>query len=398
MAGTNGFTLADLSLLTSEMPDQMSFFQLIRLIEAVSGERLGTATAPADEPIRLKAAVNNRYPGSDFSLVKEGMPPIARLNHFGLTGPSGTLPPLFREAAIEAQKSGNTLYTEFLNLFNHRFASFHYRAWAKPQRLVEAETVARKERRTDKALAAVAGLGDVLDGHAPPNLAGAFQRRSSAAGLKRLISARLGVPAEVDEFVGTWVRVDPSDQTRLGGSYCRLGEDAVLGTQSWSVGRTVRVRVGPIKPDLFRALVDGSPEVRRTQDEVTLALGLGLDCQTQVSIERKSAPKIKLGETRNGSRLGLGSWLFGGDPDALLADTVLKAETPRGMAQDRVPAQSSVMSEAAPEQEPDITEEVSPPPAAEPATPPEPLEEGNAVEADITATEADAPDDDDLWG
>ncbi|MEM9284896.1 MAG: type VI secretion system baseplate subunit TssG [Pseudomonadota bacterium] len=321
MASENGITDLDLTSLSREEIANLSFFQLIRQVEAATGEKLGGRASPLEEPLRLGAAPASRFPSADLASIEAAEPIRVTTNVIGLTGPSGVLPLHYTEQTIAARRGGEELFGRFLDLFNHRFASFFYRAWAKYRMLVSHER-ARGEEPILSSLALGSGLGQ----EAPHRqLAGAFQRRPSAAGVAKLVEATLGVKAGVSEFQGTWIKIAPQDRTALGEGFAALGSDAVLGSRTWDISRTFAIKVGPVEREAFVGLVSGEGRVASMRDAIKLGVGLTLDCVVDVSLRREEAPKIRLGDITNGARLGLGTWLLGGDPEDVLTDARLSA-------------------------------------------------------------------------
>ena len=104
-----------------------------------------------------------------------------------------------------------------------------------------------------------------------------------------------------------------------------MGGDAVLGSRTWDISRTFAIKVGPVDKETFTGLVSGTEQVAAMRDAIKLAVGLTVDCVVDVSLHRGQAPKIKLGDESQGARLGLGTWLLGGEPEDLLSDTRLSA-------------------------------------------------------------------------
>ncbi|MEO1043602.1 MAG: type VI secretion system baseplate subunit TssG [Pseudomonadota bacterium] len=321
MASENGIKEPDLTTLSQDEVANLSFFQLIRRVEMSTGQRLGGRAMPSMEPMQLAAAPASRFASSEIADIEQAEPVRVTTNVIGLTGPSGVLPLHYTEQTISSRRSGEELFGRFLDLFNHRFASFFYRAWAKYRFLVS-----RERTRGEEPILASLGLGSGLGENAPHRaLSGAFQRRPSAAGVARVVEATLGAKAEVAEFQGTWISIAPQDRTALGENYAALGGDAVLGERSWDVSRTFAIKVGPVDTEGFIDLVSGQGQIASMRNAIKLGVGLTVDCVVDISLKRSEAPKIRLGDTKNGARLGLGTWLVGGHPDELLQDTRLSA-------------------------------------------------------------------------
>ncbi len=61
----------------------------------------------------------------------KGGPPRLAVTLFGLTGPSGVLPSHLTAEVNRAARQKRPALKAFLDLFQHRLASFFYRAWAE---------------------------------------------------------------------------------------------------------------------------------------------------------------------------------------------------------------------------------------------------------------------------
>src|SRR5208337_3784838 len=65
----------------------------------------------------------------------------------------------------------------------------------------------------------------------------------SASRLAGAICGIFNVQAEVEEFVGTRLEIEPAEWTHLGRRYNVLGEDALLGRTVFSVQDKIRIRI-----------------------------------------------------------------------------------------------------------------------------------------------------------
>ena len=126
--------LATLALL-QQRPYAFDFFEALRRIECAwpALPRLGTATRPADEPVRL-----GHKPSLDFapsmlaSVTAIDNDRLKILGYFlGLYGPNGPLPLHLTEYVHDRMtNSRDDTLASFADIFHHRMLALFYRAWA----------------------------------------------------------------------------------------------------------------------------------------------------------------------------------------------------------------------------------------------------------------------------
>ena len=120
----------------------------------------------------------------------------------------------------------------------------------------------RRGRHDPRGAAVLARVDDLAIIH----FAGLFAHHPrSAEGLQALASDYLRSPAEVRQFHGQWLRLEPANQTRLGGASGgqRLGVSTVVGERVWDVQSKVRLRLGPLAYHEFQELLPDRAPVPR---------------------------------------------------------------------------------------------------------------------------------------
>ena len=175
------------------------------------------------------------------------------------------LPYPYTEYVLSQKRDGNPAPADFLDLFNHRAFSLFYRACKKYRPLLEvkadgdaslasllfplmgrrvesqAERQGEETGSTDQVLLAYAGL---------------FVRpQRPAVMLEGLLREASGWPVRVEPFAGRWLASAPADRSRLGGrgDAHALGGGLMLGRRSWDEQGMIRLRVGPLSLEEFRA-------------------------------------------------------------------------------------------------------------------------------------------------
>lgn len=314
-------------------PTAFSFFQAVRLLSRLRPDRaaVGGWADPANEILRFSASTSLGFPASEIQslMLPDEAPGRMTVNFMGLTGPQGVLPHFYTEHTAALARARDTALRDFLDLFNHRLLSLFYRAWKSHRAAVLQEEGA--EDRVHDHLLDLSGLGTAgLRGRLPvPDAALAFYagllapRVRPADGLARLISDYFDVPAEVEQFVGEWRRVDERGQCTMGADddAGRLGF-GVLGNAAWDAQARVRLRLGPLTRAQYDAFLPGGSAYEALSALARLYAGDEVGVDAQLVLARDEVPACVLGPlARDGPppRLGRGTWLAGRplerDPD-----------------------------------------------------------------------------------
>ena len=319
-----------------EEPYRFEFFQAVRVLARIARDRapVGADGPFGREAVRFAQLVSLDFPASAVDAVEglaapggggDGPPPKLTTTFIGLVGPSGVLPTVYTEDLLGPQARRRGAAVEFLDLFHHRIVSLFYRAWEKYDLPSQWEKGRDREAGGPdgdafaSALFHLMGLGpEPLRGRLAVEdesllfYSGVFaQQHRSAVMLERLLVDYFGRPARVVSFVGRWLRLRPEEQTRLGrgGSFNRLGRDAVAGAKVWDVQSQFRVRVGPLSLADFREFLPGGGGCARLMDLVRLYSRGELEYDVQLVLRKEEVPACRIGGGPDAARLGRTSWL-----------------------------------------------------------------------------------------
>jgi type VI secretion system protein ImpH len=293
--------------------------------EAVRFRATASSRFPADEVLAIQSAADmTRNPsalessgsGAAIAETKRADDPLNRtfprqmiVGFFGLTGPKGVLPSYFHRLIRRRLRARDSVFRDFLDLFNHRAISLYYRAWVKYRFPIAFERIHRHrgdralvQRRSKKPLSsrfqhrivalffqswrkqqlrivsaknrnhaqddafsrsllALVGLGTQgqrgRHGQVEPvmlDFAGLFAHfPRTAIGLEGILAEHFGLPIKVIQFQGQWLVLEPADRSLLGTSHRsrsfnnKLGGNAVLGEGVWDVESRFRIRIGPLQ-------------------------------------------------------------------------------------------------------------------------------------------------------
>jgi type VI secretion system protein ImpH len=281
--------------------------------------------------MRVRSGVPLGFAATEVASVRrpKGSSPIELTQTvFGLTGPSGALPHAFSELVHLSVRARNPGLRDFLDLFNNRLSGLHFEAWAKHHLTVELERGASLElpRPIDAALRAVVGFGlpsmrqrTATNDDTLVHYGGLLSRGArSAQAVEQLLRGATGLPIRVEQFDARWLPIAEGDRTHLPspdkphGSFCRLGEDMVIGERIHDIQSTVRLIVGPVGYSDFRALLPDGTGSRGFGDLAAVALGPEMSFRLSIELVPDELPPLHLDSEdhpETGSRLGWNTWL-----------------------------------------------------------------------------------------
>jgi type VI secretion system protein ImpH len=327
----------------ADAPYRSDFYQTLRRFECLYAEkpRWGQALRPVDEPVRLGQDPDLSFapaPLASFEPGEGGRPSRLQVRLFGLLGPNGPLPLHITDYARERLRHGNDpTLSRFLDLFNHRFTAFLYRAWAQGQPHVN------RDRPDDDHFTVYVGA---FLGMAPP----AFRRRDALPdlakffhvaalirhsrnpdGLKAILESFFRVPVQIREFVGHWLTLGDRERTYLGRSAARLGAGAAVGGRVWDRQSKFQIGLGPLTLSQYESFLPGGPMLQKLVDWVRLYLSFEFDWDVRLVLDKAEVPALKLGggtaaPSRGGSRLGWTTWLGRRHSETDAGDLSLAAE------------------------------------------------------------------------
>lgn len=330
MATENGAGPDDLSHIArlAREPEKYHLFQALRVIEAHFSDapRLGESRRAHEDKVRLGQEAELAFPPSTIASFKlgKGEQPAALINRFfGLFGPHGPLPTHMTEYARDRLRNHrDPTLVAFADMLTHRMMGLLYRAWAS------AEPAPNYDRNHDpysKHVASFVGWnGDAMKNRdAMPDdvrlhYAGHLgKEQRNADGLVSILSGYLDMPVNLQEFVGSWLELEPDDTWQMGG-LTRLGQNTSLGTKVWSRTAKFRIRIGPVTFEQYQSLMPGGDALSEIHGIVRTYIGETLDWDLQVVLAGDEVPRASLGKS---ARLGLTSWIGSKrDPDSTVPD------------------------------------------------------------------------------
>lgn len=320
-------------------PYEFDFHQAVRLLEKMRPEAhpLGEGSNPLKEALSIESRITLSPSGGDIqslTLSETDKPPVLGVNFLGLGGIQGPLPTPYTEQLIDSTRRKDTSFKDFLDIFNHRLASFWHRMRKKI--VLGIAQVHPDETPAGKAFLDLVGIEPdslrnrlAVSDQALLSFAAAFWKRPrSLIGLQRLLCSYFDIPITVSQYQGAWQIALERDLTRIGvresGQYQVLGKSAVLGRRSWHQIAGIAVHLPPLSYKEYVAFQQESAlEFTALRDLIYFYIGEGQRVHVTFKVKREEITPTLL----NG-QFGLGrtTWLTRGGGNGFLKDPELRLE------------------------------------------------------------------------
>lgn len=321
------------------------FFRLIRRLElALPGaHQIGRDGPSVNEAVRIRPEASFRFAPGAIAKIEEStdskFPLVMTITFLGLYGRNGTLPWHYtsriihqiRPSISDIRYSGGGL-REFLDILNHRFASFFYRAGIKYR-----WPLVFRQHGEDEAtgnLIAFTGLKTLhtrnklcIPDTALLRYAGLFTVPNSASSLASLLSDFLKTTVKISQFEGEWLEIDAYDRNSIGSrsGNNRLGQSFTIGRRIYSRQHKFRIIIGPINFDQFTELLPGQKKFRELNMLVQMRSGITLKSEYALKVDRQTVPHAALG--RKSAGLGRNFFLLSRNKQGPISCPVFKNES-----------------------------------------------------------------------
>jgi type VI secretion system protein ImpH len=276
--------------------------------------RLGDAATVAEEFVVISQNPYLEFPASNLEAAE--LEPSGRVRltarFLGMFGPQGALPLTTTEEAVDWLSGADDSFARFADIFQRRFLALFYRAWADSRPIAQND---RPEQDRFRAyIGSMIGIGtppfrnaDSVSDFAKMQYAGLLAPRvKGASRLRSFLGGLLGTRVEIEEFVGAWLALDPSERTRLGAANSQIGQDTMLGASMFSVSDKFRVRVYTRDILHFERFLPDSPLALEISDAIFLYVGEEFDWDMELAIPAGEITPVRLG---GGAKLGWTSWM-----------------------------------------------------------------------------------------
>jgi type VI secretion system protein ImpH len=116
---------------------------------------------------------------------------------------------------------------------------------------------------------------------------------------------------EIEEFVGTWRKLDAADQCCLDAAdeSTQLGFGAVAGDEMWDQQTRVRIKIGPLSVERYRDFLPTGSAFQPLWGLTHFYSGSDLEFEVQLILKHPEVPPCTLGSEEAGPQLGWLSWI-----------------------------------------------------------------------------------------
>ncbi|MEN3109838.1 type VI secretion system baseplate subunit TssG [Uliginosibacterium paludis] len=326
-----------------EAPWRFEFFQAVRVLATHFRREHGEAPSRiVGERIRFGNSLNIGFAPSEIESLAfdyEGepvaeaawpqqavLPDAAGItaayltpSFIGLTGNNGTLPRSYTESLIEQESIRRDKASRaFLDIFSNRAIALFYRAWEKHRLYFQYERD-RRERFLPMLLSLIgAGNNGMQERVCEPQrrvlaetlayYAGALRQSARPAHLiERIVADYFQIPVRLQQFVGRWHELPPSQQSTLGLANASLGVDTVCGSRMWQCQTGIALEIGPLAREDFERFLPGGEASEAITALLATLTGVTLDCTVRPILRRQDVRPAQLGSA---ARLGHNSWML----------------------------------------------------------------------------------------
>lgn len=306
--------LADLQQ-NSDQLFKVGFTPLIRYLEANAplAAKVGYSVSPKQDFVRFgQKPLLQFYPAAFCSVDFSDTIGFFKLknSYFGFFGINGPLPTHLTEYALERKyHHRDSTFSEFLDVFNHRFVSLFYRAWADAE-----PTVCHDRPEKDPFLKQVSAIaGEPVKEKDTFNqqsllyqyLAGLLSHKNrSGKVLIQLLAEYLGVNVDISEFEGQWYDIPESTQLKLGQKNGALGLTSVIGGRTFQRTAFFTISIGPIEFDQYIALLNNSAKFKKIVELTRNFVGFEYEFAIKIYLKPQQTRPAQLGQ----AKLGQTAW------------------------------------------------------------------------------------------
>jgi len=318
MAEPDRQTSPDLAGEIASSPYSFNFYRAVRMLEAEFRDRprVGNSARLEEDFLRFCQIPSLSFAPSTLEGVEQ-LEKAIRLfvNFLGMFGPNGPLPQHLTDFARDRYRNfHDRTLVRFMDIFHHRMLSFFYRAWAINQKSADFDRP--EESRYANYFGSFFGIGmpclrdrDSVPDCAKIYFSGRLAAQSrNAEGLESIVEDFFGLPTEIQEFAGFWMKIPPENQCRLGESpeTGTLGVNAIAGAQKYEAQLKFRIRMGPMELTDLKRLVPVGESFKRLKDWVLNYINQELFWDLQCVLRAQAVPTICLGQE---GLLGWTTWL-----------------------------------------------------------------------------------------
>lgn len=315
-------------------PWNSGFISLMRTLSARSPEMPvpGTAALPSGENFVIGQSPHMVFAPREIEGVSQFQGKThVKLFSLGIWGPQGAMPLHQTELAYSRNEQHDTALTQFVDLFHHRALSKLYRAWSVSQDTASLDRA--EEERFSFYTGSLMGIdpaeisGSVLPQHPRLSAASHLVREArNPDGLLGALNYYFGLPVQMREYVGQWLKLQSDDQTQLGfGRECALlGDGAILGDTVLDRQHKFQLIFGPLTLKQYVRFSPWGQDLPVLCEWIRQFVGFEYAWEVSLVLNASDVPCATLG---GDYQLGYTSWLERADNDTPLPGMSFEPET-----------------------------------------------------------------------
>ncbi len=301
----------------AEEPWRFNLFWVMNREEAVNEDkpRLGDTATRREEFLDLGQVPFLDFPASNvasYEAKTNRNKARMRAKFLGLLGPMGPLPSNLTEEALAWFSKRDDAFVRFLDIFNNRFLQLFYRAHSDCRPASQA--LRPDQDRFRDYVGSALGIGgetwrnlDSMPDGQKFSYAGILGSRTvSASRIENVLTGIFGIECEVDQFIGTFLPVDASEQTRLGMNHARLGTEAIVGERVLTVDNKIRIRLFPETLENYERFLPNGAANQRLVDALSNVIGFEYEWDVELVLPHHEPRPTEIGSY---GQLGWTSWM-----------------------------------------------------------------------------------------
>ena len=297
-------------------PWNSGFISLMRTLAARAPEMPapGTAALPDSENFVLGQSPHMAFaPREIDSVTHHNGKTQIQLFSLGIWGPQGAMPLHQTEMAYSRNEQHDTTLTHFVDLFHHRALATFYRAWSISQDTASLDR--QQEERFSFYIGSLMGIDpqelaeSVLPQHPRLSAVAHLVREArNPEGLLGALKNYFGIPVQIREYVGQWLRLQTEDQTQLGMSQqgALLGDGVILGERVLDRQHKFQLIFGPLSLKQYVRFSPWGQDLPVLCEWIRQFVGYEYAWEVSLVLNASDVPCAALGDS---SQLGYTSWL-----------------------------------------------------------------------------------------
>lgn len=240
---------------------------------------------------------------------------LVRTSLGAFSGPLGSLPPVYNEAAMKEARNHAHAFSAFLNIFNARLAQLFVASCEKYKLARLLQWHRCKDNSFLKALLSLAGFGTPhlieksgMHQNVLLHYSGFWAARTrNTVNLEAILRDFTGLPIEIEQFRPCWLPISTSEQSQPGRARASLGMDCNLGNRVLDHNSHFRVIIGPLNYEDYLSMSPSGQRLKELLSIVKNYAGEWLEPDFQIVLKKECIPFSRIC-ARDPPRLGWNGW------------------------------------------------------------------------------------------